>query len=834
MSEKLDRFTKRARQALTLAQDEAQRLGHRFIGTEHVLLGLLREGQGIAAGVLTQMGVSLEQVRRAVEETLGQEAPRPVTALELAPRTKRVLELAIDEARRLGNYYIGTEHLLLGIVREGQGMAAGILESLGLDLEAVRRETLRQMQQSTTAPATQPKEAVKQQSLVEQLGVDLTDAARKGNLDPVIGRTKEIERVVQILSRRTKNNPALIGEPGVGKTAIVEGLAQRIVDGDVPERLLDKRVVMLDVGSLVAGTMYRGQFEERMKRVIDEIRKSKSILFIDELHMLVGAGAAGSSVDAANILKPALARGELQCVGATTMEEYRKHIESDPALERRLQPVMVEEPTIEETIEILRGISARYEEYHRLKITDEAILAAANLAARYVPDRFLPDKAIDLIDEAASRVRTYKAFQPAAVKTAFLRLQEVQRAAEKALAEQDYAEATQLRNREQELRQGVEQLRLDLRDAEEAEGLKVTADDIAEIVSMWTGVPITQMAQKETQRLLQMEAALHTRIVAQDEAITHVAKAVRRARAGLKDPKRPIGSFLFLGPTGVGKTELAKALAEFMFGSEESLLQFDMSEFMERHSIARLVGAPPGYVGYEDAGQLTEAVRRRPYCVICFDEVEKAHNEALNILLQIMEDGHLSDARGRQVDFRNAIVIMTSNIGAELLTRETSLGFAVLKDESKAAEDSYKKMKDKLLGELKRTFRPEFLNRVDGVVVFHALTKEQIQDIVGIKIAEVAGRLQEQHLGIELTNEARELLATEGYNPQYGARPLRQAIQRLVEDPLCEGLLSATFKPGDAIVIVRAGDKIELRVKEQDKVEAAALSSAPGPTDQPL
>jgi ATP-dependent Clp protease ATP-binding subunit ClpC len=816
-----------------LAQDEAQRLGHRFIGTEHLLLGLLREAQGIAAAVLTQMGVSLEQVRQAVQETLGQEEPRPVAALELAPRTKRVLELAIDEARRLGNYYIGTEHLLLGIVREGQGMAAGILESLGLELESVRRETLRQMQQSP-APAMQPKEAAKQQSLVEQLGVDLTDAARKGNLDPVIGRTKEIERVVQILSRRTKNNPALIGEPGVGKTAIVEGLAQRIVDGEVPERLLDKRVVMLDVGSLVAGTMYRGQFEERMKRVIDEIRKSKSILFIDELHMLVGAGAAGSSVDAANILKPALARGELQCVGATTMEEYRKHIESDPALERRLQPVVVKEPTIEETIEILRGISARYEDYHRLKITDEAILAAANLAARYVPDRFLPDKAIDLIDEAASRVRTYKAFQPAAVKTASLRLQEVQRAAEKALAEQDFAEAAQLRDREQELRQSIEQLRLDLRDAEEAEGLKVTAEDVAEIVSMWTGVPITQMAQKETQRLLQMEAALHTRIVAQDEAITHVAKAVRRARAGLKDPKRPIGSFLFLGPTGVGKTELAKALAEFMFGSEESLLQFDMSEFMERHSIARLVGAPPGYVGYEDAGQLTEAVRRRPYCVICFDEVEKAHNEALNILLQIMEDGHLSDARGRQVDFRNAIVIMTSNIGAELLTRETSLGFAVLKDESRAAEEGYKKMKDKLLGELKRTFRPEFLNRVDGVVVFHALTREHIQDIVGIKIAEVAERLQEQHLGIELTPAARELLATEGYNPQYGARPLRQAIQRLVEDPLCEGLLSASFKPGDTIVIARTDDKIELQVKEQDKVEAAVLSAVPGPTDQPL
>jgi len=820
MSDKLDRFTKRARQALTFAQDEAQRFGHRYIGTEHLLLGLLREEQGVAAKVLTQMGVSLERVRQMVEETMGREERLIIASLELAPRTKRVLELAFDEARRLGHNYIGTEHLLLGLVREGQGIAAGILETLGLDLEEVRKETIRQMQ-AGALQTPQSREGAKSQSLVDQLGTDLTEAARQGKLDPVIGRQKEIERVVQILSRRTKNNPALIGEPGVGKTAIVEGLAQRIVSGEVPERLIDKRVVMLDVGSLVAGTMYRGQFEERMKRVIDEIRKTKSILFIDELHMLVGAGAAGSSVDAANILKPALARGELQCVGATTMEEYRKHIESDPALERRFQPVLVEEPTIEETIEILHGIRSRYEEYHHLAITDSAVLAAANLAARYVPDRYLPDKAIDLIDEASSRVRTYKAFQPAAVKTAFLRLQEVQRAKERAFEEQKYNEAIQLRDRERELRESLEQLRLGLRDEEEPEGLKVTEEDIAEIVSMWTGVPVTQIANEETQRLLNMEAALHRRIVGQDEAITIVAKAVRRARAGLKDPKRPIGSFLFLGPTGVGKTELAKALAEFMFGSEDALLQLDMSEFMERHSVARLVGAPPGYVGYEDAGQLTEAVRRRPYCVICFDEVEKAHNEAINILLQIMEDGHLSDARGRRVDFRNAIIIMTSNIGAELLTRETSLGFAISRDEVKAAEDSYKKMKEKLLNELKRTFRPEFLNRVDNVIVFHALAKEQIQQIVDIKIAEVAERLKEQNLHLETTPEARDLLATEGYNPQYGARPLRQIIQQLVEDPLCEGLLSARFKPGDTVLIDHADGEIELRVKEQANIEGS-------------
>jgi ATP-dependent Clp protease ATP-binding subunit ClpC len=814
MSDKLDRFTKRARQALTLAQDEAQRLGHPYIGTEHLLLGLLRERQGIAAKVLVQLGATLERVREMVEESMGQEESLVTAPIQLAPRTKRVLELAFDEARRLSHNFIGTEHLLLGLVREGQGIAAGILETLGLDLEQVRRETLRQMQMSPH-PVSQSRGGKKSQSLVEQLGTDLTEAARQGQLDPVIGRQKEIERVVQILSRRTKNNPALIGEPGVGKTAIVEGLAQRIVSGEVPERLLEKRVVMLDVGSLVAGTMYRGQFEERMKRVIDEIRKTKTILFIDELHMLVGAGAAGTSVDAANILKPALARGELQCVGATTMEEYRKRIESDPALERRLQPVVIEEPTVEETIEILRGIRSRYEEYHHLTITDNAVVAAANLGARFVTDRYLPDKAIDLIDEAASRVRTYKAFQPAAVKTAFLRLQEVQRAKEKALEEHEYSEAALLRERERELRQSMGQLRLGLAEEEESEGLEVTKEDIAEIVSMWTGVPVTQIANEETQRLLNMEVALHRRIVGQEEAITAVAKAVRRARAGLKDPQRPIGSFLFLGPTGVGKTELAKALAEFMFGSEDALLQLDMSEFVERHTVARLVGAPPGYVGYEDAGQLTEAVRRRPYCVICFDEVEKAHNEALNILLQIMEDGHLSDARGRRVDFRNAIIIMTANIGAELLMRESSLGFAVSKDEAKTAEDSYNKMKEKLVGELKRTLRPEFLNRVDSVIVFHSLSKEQIQQIVDIRIAEVAERLKEKDLRVELTPAARDRLAAEGYNARYGARPLRQTVRRLVEDPLCEDLLSAKFKPGDTILIDCTDDEIELRSKEQ-------------------
>jgi ATP-dependent Clp protease ATP-binding subunit ClpC len=831
MSDKLDRFTKRSRQSLGLAQDEAQRLGHRYIGTEHLLMGLLREDQGIAAKVLTSMGVTLERVRKVVEESIGREEHPATGDLELAPRTKRVIELAVDEARRLGHYYIGTEHLLIGLVRENQGIAAGILETLGLNLEEVRRQTMQQMQlsapqaQQTKEPA---KENTKGQSLVDQLGVDLTEAARRGDLDPVIGRQKEIERVVQILSRRTKNNPALIGEPGVGKTAIVEGLAQRIVDGEVPERLLDKKVVQLDVGSLVAGTMYRGQFEERVKKVVDEIRKGKSILFIDELHMLVGAGSAGSSVDAANILKPSLARGELQCIGATTMEEYRKHIESDPALERRFQPVMVDEPTIEQTIEILHGIRSRYEEYHRLKITDEALVAAANLSARYVADRFLPDKAIDLIDEASSRVRTFKVSQRSGFKDLFVQIRQTQKAKEDALEQRQYEKASEFRDQEQALQNQLEQLRLQQGAETDAAEPLVTEQDIAEIVAMWTGVPVTQLAGEETQRLLNMEAALHRRIIGQDEALGALAKAVRRARAGLKDPRRPIGSFLFLGPTGVGKTELAKALAEFMFGSEDALVQLDMSEFMERHSVARLVGAPPGYVGYDDAGQLTEAVRRRPYCVVCFDEIEKAHSEAFNILLQIMEDGHLSDARGREVDFRNTVVIMTSNIGAELLRRDSSLGFAVTRDEAKTAEDNYQKMKDKLLGELKREFRPEFLNRIDSVIVFRALTKEQIQQIVDLKISEVSTRLKEQKLILELTPEARDLLADKGFDPQYGARPLRRTIQQLVEDPLCESLLEGKFRAGDQILVDRAGDEIQLRLKVRAGSDEVAVSILPG------
>jgi ATP-dependent Clp protease ATP-binding subunit ClpC len=656
-----------------------------------------------------------------------------------------------------------------------------------------------------------------QTPLVDQLGTDLTAQAREGKLDPVIGRQKEIERVIQILSRRTKNNPALIGEPGVGKTAIVEGLAQRIVNGETPETLLDKRLVMLDVGSLVAGTMYRGQFEERLKRVIDEIKSSECILFIDELHMLVGAGSAGSSVDAANIFKPALARGELQCIGATTLDEYRKHIEGDAALERRFQPILVEEPTIEETIEILRGIRSRYEAHHNLEITDESLHYAAHLSARYVPDRYLPDKAIDVIDEAASRVRLYKVPYVGSLREAFADLKEVRQEKEEAIAGQRFEDAADLRDRERDLQEQLQQMRMGWQ--EMSEKPQVTTEDVAEVVAMWTGVPVQQIAGEESERLLQMEEALHKRVVGQDEAIEAISKAVRRARAGLKDPRRPIGTFIFLGPTGVGKTELAKALAEFMFGSEEALVKLDMSEFMERHNVARLVGSPPGYVGYEEGGQLTESIRRRPYSVVLFDEVEKAHPEAFNMLLQIMEDGHLSDAKGKRVDFRNCIVILTSNVGVEMLNRVAALGFSRPQDEDKDAEREYKDMKDKVLTELKRIFRPEFLNRLDGTMVFKPLTKEQIKEIVVLELNKVCERLDEQEIKLVTTDEAAGFLAEKGYDPNFGARPLRRTIQQLVEDQLSEGLLAGRFQAGDTIQADLGDGEIVLEVVERKEPE---------------
>jgi ATP-dependent Clp protease ATP-binding subunit ClpC len=825
VAENLDRFTKRARRVLTTAGEEARRLNHRFIGTEHILLGLVTEEGGVAMRVLRELEISPEQVRSSIERTVGRGTRPTLTQPTLTPRTKRVIELAVDEARRLGHHYIGTEHLLLGLVREGEGVAVDVLRRLGAPPEKVREEVNRVLQETPVHAGS------KQQSsstpTVDQLGTDLTALADADKLDPVIGRQTEIERVIQILARRTKNNPALIGDPGVGKTAIVEGLAQRIVGGDVPEPLLDKRVLQLDIGSVVAGTIYRGQFEERLKKVIDELKGSKCILFIDELHMLVGAGSAGSAVDAANILKPALARGELQCIGATTLDEYRKHIEGDAALERRFQPVYVDEPTVEETILILRGVKGLYEQHHKLAIADEALEAAARLSARYITDRYLPDKAIDVIDEAASRVRMYKMPQSSSLKDTFTKIKSVQRQKDEAIDAQKWAEATALRDRERELKSQLEQLRVGW-DSSSA-STAVSADDVAEIVSMWTGVPLMQLESEESERLLKMEEHLHERIVGQDEAIETISRAVRRARAGLKDPKRPIGSFLFLGPTGVGKTELAKALAEFMFGSEEALLQLDMSEFMERHTVSRLVGAPPGYIGYEDAGQLTETVRRRPFTVVCFDEVEKAHPEAVNMLLQIMEDGQLSDAKGRKVDFRNTIILMTSNVGADVIGRSTSLGFTTRRDTAQTENDAYEDMKGKVLTELKRIFRPEFLNRVDGIMVFHALNQEQINLIVDLEIAKVQERLSEHELTLHLTDQAREHLAEEGYDPDLGARPLRRVIQAKVEDALSEAVLAGDFASGDTVLV--SAKEGELVFEREDGSAATEVENGGAPPE---
>jgi len=806
--DRFDKFTDRARKVLTLAQDEAQRFNHNYIGTEHLLLGLVREGEGVAARVLENMNVELAKVRTAVEFIIGR-GDRPVVGeVGLTPRAKRVIELAIDEARRLGHNYIGTEHLLLGLVREGEGIAAGVLESLGVNLDKVRHEVIRVLSQSSSAgPATETKRASKTPT-VDQLGINLTDAVRAGKIDPVIGREKEIERVIQILSRRTKNNPALIGEPGVGKTAIAEGLAQRIVAGDVPETLLNKRVLTLDIGSLVAGTKYRGEFEERLKKIIEELRStSDAVLFIDELHTLVGAGAAEGAIDAANILKPPLARGELQCIGATTLDEYRKYIERDAALERRFQPVMVEEPTLEQTIEILFGIRSRYEEHHKVKITDDAVRAAADLSIRYITDRHLPDKAIDLIDEAASRVRLRFSSSPPELKQAQRELDEVTREKESAINDQDYEVAANLRDSESNAKDKVDEMRAAWQQSQSDQPAEVTDEDIAQVVAMWTGIPVTRIAQEESERLLQMEDALHKRVIGQEEAIATISRAVRRARAGLKDPKRPIGSFIFLGPTGVGKTELAKSLAEFMFGSEDTLIKIDMSEFMERHNVSRLVGAPPGYVGFEEGGQLTEAVRRKSYSVVLLDEIEKAHPEVFNILLQILEDGHLTDAKGRRVDFRNTVIIMTSNVGAKSLLKDTSLGFRpVSSDEAQRVEQQYDRMKEKVLDQLKTQFRPEFLNRVDSVVVFRSLNVDEIRLIVDLLLARVRNQLVAQQIEMEVTQAAKDHIIKLGYDVDYGARPLRRVIQSMIEDPLAEALLLGRFQAGMTVNIDKSDD----------------------------
>jgi ATP-dependent Clp protease ATP-binding subunit ClpC len=813
MADKFDKFTERARKVLTLAQEEAQRFNHNYIGTEHLLLGLVREGDGVAARVLSNMGVQLPKVRSAVEFIIGRGEQAPTGDIGLTPRAKKVIELAVDEARRLNHHYIGTEHLLLGLVREGEGIAAGVLESLGVNLEKVRAQVMQVVNQSSSS-YNQPKQSTKT-PYMDALGFDLTEAARSNKLGPLIGRSTEIDRVMQILSRRTKNNPALIGEPGVGKTAIVEGLAQRIVNGEVPEQLQGKRLVALDIGALVAGTKYRGEFEERLKKIVGEVKETGSILFIDELHTLVGAGAAEGAVDAANILKPALSRGELQTIGATTLDEYRKYIERDAALERRFQPVQVDEPSIDETIQILTGVRSLYEEHHKLKISDDALKAAANMAARYVTDRFMPDKAIDLIDEASSRVRMVRSAAPPSLKDAKAGLESLQRDLEAAVTAQDFELAAELRDRERKLRDRIDAQQQELKDARAEDEVYVTEEDIAEVVAMWTGIPVTRIAGEESERLLKMEEDLHLRIIGQQEAITTLAKAVRRARAGLKDPRRPIGSFIFLGPTGVGKTLLAKALAEFMFGSEDHLIKIDMSEFMERHSVARLVGAPPGYVGYEEGGQLTEAVRRKSYSVILLDEIEKAHPEAFNMLLQIMEDGNLADAKGRKVDFRNTIIIMTSNVGAEQITRDTSFGFTYREEKDKQARKDYDQMREKVMNQLKQTFRPEFLNRIDATIVFHSLTQEQIREIVDLELKRVKTQLLEQEITLDVSVEAKDYLGERGYDHAYGARPLRRLIQTLIEDPLAEGLLNGRFQPNSAIRVNVQGDDLILEPVEE-------------------
>ncbi|HPO58014.1 MAG TPA: ATP-dependent Clp protease ATP-binding subunit [Anaerolineaceae bacterium] len=832
----MERFTQRARRVLSLAHQEAERMRQETISTEHLLLGLIQEEGGVAGRVLRDLGLEPERVQEMVERLSGYGQYRS-GKIDLSPGVQQVLEYAIEEARRLGHHYIGTEHLLLGLVRSSEGRAMDVLRKLGITPEQIRRQTRRVLSESSSASSAAPAVTGRQSGsassrqeqsrpktpLVDQLAVDLTALAEEGKLDPVIGRQKEIERVIQILARRTKNNPVLIGEPGVGKTAIVEGLAQRIVEGDVPAPLLNKRVLQLDVGSLVAGTMYRGQFEERLKRVIDELKSSGAILFIDEVHMLVGAGAAGSSVDAANILKPALSRGELQVIGATTLDEYRKHIESDAALERRFQPIQVAEPSLDETIQILRGIRSAYEEHHRLTISDEALEAAARLSARYVTERFLPDKAIDLIDESASRVRMYKNPAAEAARKVMAELREVRENHALAVEDARYEEAQELLDRETELEDKLEQLRHSW-DRDNAP--VVTAEDIAELVSMWTGVPVMQMAQEESVRLLQMEEELRKSIIGQDEAIESISKAVRRARSGLKDPRRPIGSFMFLGPTGVGKTELTKALAKFLFGSEDALIQLDMSEFMERHNVSRLVGAPPGYVGYEEAGQLTEAIRRRPYSIVVFDEIEKAHPEAHNMLLQIMEEGQLSDARGHRVDFRNAIIVMTSNIGADMIKRQNMFGFNLAVDEEAEERQSYEEMRKKLTDALKRVFRPEFINRMDAVIVFRSLNRQDLRQIVHLELDKVASRLEEYSIRLEATSAALDRLSEEGYDPDFGARPLRRVIQNKVEDQLSDALLSGEFHEGDLIIVdVNEDGEIFLRRSEDPEAEKKALAA---------
>ena len=837
MGSRFEKFSERARRVLSLAQDEAQRFNHNYIGTEHILLGLVRETEGVAARVLSSLSVDLSKVRSAVEFIIGRGEKPAQGEIGLTPRAKKVVELAVDEARRMNHTYIGTEHLLIGLLREGEGVAAGVLESLGVTLDKVRAETHRILSH-TSGTGAQGSRSTSKTPTLDQLGIDLTVAAKADKLDPVIGREKEIERMVQILSRRTKNNPVLVGEPGVGKTAIVEALAQLISGGDVPDTLQGKRLVTLDMGALVAGTKYRGEFEERLKKVIEEIKTAGNcVLFIDEIHTIVGAGAAEGAVDASNILKPSLARGEIQCIGATTLDDYRKYVERDPALERRLQPVRVEEPSDDDTVAILMGVRSKYEDHHKVDISDEAIRTAALLAQRYIPDRFLPDKAIDLIDEAGSRVRLRGSVTPASVKDAMQVLEQVRKEKDEAIASQQYEAAAELRDRELRQNEDLDTLEKTWKEGENAERRVVTEDDIAEVVSMWTGIPVTRLAEEETERLLQMEGELHKRIIGQDEAIISVSKSVRRARAGLKDSRRPIGVFMFLGPTGVGKTELVRALAEFMFGDEDNMIRLDMSEFQERHTVARLIGAPPGYVGYDEGGQLTEGVRRKNYCAVLLDEIEKAHPEVFNILLQIFDAGHLTDARGRKVDFRNSILIMTSNLGSDLIKRETSLGFAAKTTDAQTDDSAYERMKDKVMEEVKRFFRPEFLNRIDSTVVFHQLKQDEILEIVDLMMNQVRTELDEKEISLEITQAAKTYLGEKGFDPVLGARPLRRLIQDEIEDSLSDVVLNRTLVAGDVAMIdldndgaikitsKKAKAKPKAKAKAEPEVEAETANS---------
>jgi ATP-dependent Clp protease ATP-binding subunit ClpC len=804
-----ERFTERARRVVVLAREEARMLNQNYIGTEHLLLGLILEGEGVAAKALENLDISLEDVRLQVEKIIGRGEATSIGHIPFTPRAKKVLELSLREALQLGHNYIGTEHILLGLIREGEGVAARVLLNLGADLERVRNEVIQLLSGAYTAagaaPTATPKEAGGKSALLDQFGRDLTQMATDSKLDPVIGRKNEIDRVMQILSRRTKNNPVLIGEPGVGKTAVVEGFAQAIVQGRVPESLKGKKLYTLDLGALVAGSRYRGDFEERLKKLLKEIRaRGDVIIFIDEVHNLVGAGAAEGAIDAASILKPALARGELQTIGATTLDEYRKYLEKDAALERRFQPVLVGEPSVEDTIEILGGLRDRYEAHHGVTITDDALFAAGHLAERYISERFLPDKAIDLIDEAASRIKIRSMTAPPDFREMEERLKRLRQEKESSIEAQEYEKAAGLRDRERKLLFEKMQMEKEWKKPASGRRVKVTEKDIAEVVCQWTGIPVHELTEEESEKLMRMEDALHMRIVGQDEAVKAISRAIRRGRAGLKDPRRPTGSFIFLGPSGVGKTELARTLAEFLFGDEDALIQLDMSEYMEKHSVSRLVGSPPGYVGYEEGGQLSEAVRRRPYSVVLLDEIEKAHPDVFNILLQILEDGRLTDNQGHVVDFRNAIIILTSNLGTRDIKKARGMGFNLSAD----SDISYDEMKDTVTAELKRTFRPEFLNRVDDVVIFHELKPADIKAIVDIMVAGLQARLGSIGLKIKLSAAAKDILAKEGYDPTLGARPLRRALQRMVEDPLSETILKGKPKAGESITVDAADGKI--------------------------